>query len=67
MFCGTNGVADFVAKFVKLNGLPQKKTFTKVVKFLRARRQNPAKTEENVADLVKNVADFAEKVKNPNS
>ena len=27
MFCGTNGVADFVAKFVKLNGRPQKKKF----------------------------------------
>ena len=74
MFCGTNGVADFVAKFIKLNGRPQKKTFTKVVKFLRARRQNPAKTKENCADLADNVADFADKVaylvdniKNPNS
>ena len=52
----------FRKKSTKLNGRPKKKTFTKVVNFLRARRQNPAKTKENCADLADNVADLADKV-----
>ena len=61
-FSGTNCVADFVAKFINSTDDPKKKTFTKVVNFFRARRQNPAKTEKNFADLADNVANLADKV-----